>query len=380
MSAFDNIRPIHDDEVPEVLGRLARSKELIHALIEFRFSTWPKWTKSVMAAGIGFASRRLSQRIYSVRELQNAVAPYMARMIKKTTHEFRITGLNDHDMTKPCLFISNHRDIALDPAFVNWALYVQGYETIRIAIGDNLLSQPWISDLMRLNKSFIVNRSASSKREKLAAAKQLSAYIAFSLFDEKEHIWIAQKEGRAKDGNDLTNPAIISMLALNKPKETPLSDYLNDLHVVPVAISYEFDPCDIVKANELYQLESLGRYDKVDREDINSISKGITGLKGSVHVHFGVPIKNVETTRDFAEKLDAQIHQNYYLFPSNIAAAQLLAWDIGRLSATYDEQTLSSAKAKLLERVEGLATPVITKVLSMYATPVMNKLKSEQSA
>ncbi len=375
MSDFDDIRPIHDDEVSEVLSRLARSKELIHALIEFRFSRWPKWIKAVMAAAIGFASRRLSKRVHYVRELQNAVAPYMERMIKKTTREFTITGLNDHDMTKPCLFISNHRDIALDPAFVNWALYVQGYETIRIAIGDNLLSQPWISDLMRLNKSFIVNRSASSKREKLTAAKQLSAYIAFSLFDEKEHIWIAQKEGRAKDGNDVTNPAIISMLALNKAKEAPLSDYLNDLHVVPVSISYEYDPCDIVKAKEMVQLETHGRYDKVDREDINSISTGITGFKGGVHVHFGVPIKDVDTTRDFADRLDEQIHKNYYLFPSNIAASQLLGWDMGKLVSPYDEQALAQARLALQSRLEGLDAPVIAKVLAMYAMPVMNKSK-----
>lgn len=377
MHDFDNIRPIHDDEVPEVLGRLARSSELIYALIEFRFKSWPAWTKKIMGAMIGFASRRLSKRIKTVAELQNAVAPYMKRVILKTTSEFRVTGLNDHDMTKPCLFISNHRDIALDPAFVNWALYSQGYETIRIAIGDNLLSQPWVSDLMRLNKSFIVNRSASTKREKLMAAQQLSAYIAFSLKEEQEHIWIAQKEGRAKDGNDVTNPAIVSMLALNKPKEEAIQDYLNDLHIVPVAISYEYDPCDIVKAREMHQLETHGKYEKVDKEDINSISLGITGFKGAVHVHFGTPIKNVDSTRAVAEQIDTQIHNDFYMFPSNIAAAELLGWDVGPLLATYDMATREAAKNTLLKRVVDLPEAVAQKVFTMYANPVKNKLNSE---
>lgn len=377
MHDFEDIRPIHDDEVPEVLGRLARSSDLIYALIEFRFKAWPAWIKKIMGAAIGFASRRLSKRIKTVTELQNAVAPYMKRVIHKTTSEFRVTGLNDHDMTKPCLFISNHRDIALDPAFVNWALYSQGYETIRIAIGDNLLSQPWVSDLMRLNKSFIVNRSASTKREKLMAAKKLSAYIAFSLKEEQEHIWIAQKEGRAKDGNDITNPAIISMLALNKPKDVDLRDYLNKLHVVPVAISYEFDPCDIVKANEIYQLETHGKYEKVDKEDIKSISLGITGFKGAVHVHFGTPIKDVDTTRAIADQIDTQIHSDYYLFPSNLAAAELLGWDVGPLIATYDLATREAARKALLARVADLPEAVAEKVFIMYANPVKNKLDSE---
>ncbi len=377
MQDFDDIRPIHDDEVPEVLGRLARSSDLITALIEFRFKSWPSWIKWVMGKMIGFASRRLSKRIKTVAEFQNTVAPYLKRVINKTTSDFRVTGLNDHDMTKPCLFISNHRDIALDPAFVNWALYSLGYETIRIAIGDNLLSQPWISDLMRLNKSFIVNRSASSKREKLTAAKQLSAYIHFSLKQEQEHIWIAQKEGRAKDGNDFTNPAIISMLALNKDKDVDLTAYLNDLHMVPVAISYEYDPCDVVKAKEIYQRETQGKYEKVDKEDIKSISLGITGFKGGVHVHFGTPIKNADSTRSVAEQIDRQIHQNFYLFPSNIAAAELLQWDVGPLLSTYDQATRDAAKKILRERVAGLPEAVAEKVFIMYANPVLNKLNNE---
>ena len=138
---------------------------------------------------------------------------------------------------RPYLFISNHRDIAMDPAFVNWVLYQNGFKTLRIAIGDNLLTKPFASDLMRLNKCFIVNRSATSPREKLKAAKKLSAYMHHSLTQDKSNLWIAQREGRAKDSLDITNPAIISMLALNKPKQEAFGDYIASLNIVPVSIS-----------------------------------------------------------------------------------------------------------------------------------------------
>lgn len=375
MANFDSIRPINDMEVTDVLKRLVANPQLINTLILFRFARWPKWTYPVIALLIKSRLKKHVLPIANVKDFQHAVAPYMRRTIEKTTSEFSISGLDDLDITRPCLFISNHRDIALDPAFINWSLYHEGNDTARIAIGDNLLSQDWISDLMRLNKSFIVNRSTGTKREKLDAAKQLSAYINHSLKEEGEHIWIAQREGRAKDGNDLTNPALISMLALNKKKDQEFSDYLNDLHVVPVSISYEYDPCDLTKSKELHQLEVEGTYEKEDREDILSISKGISGYKGRVHVHFAEPVKGANSSRELAEKLDYAIQHNYVLFATNVAAAQLKGVDLSELKHDFSDEQLEEAKRNLAERSSSVNQEVVDKLLAMYAAPVINKLK-----
>lgn len=375
MANFDSIRPINDSEVSEVLERLVNNPQLINTLIHFRFSRWPTWTHSLLAWLIKRRLKKHVEPVATVRDFQKLVAPYMRRTIETTTKEFTVSGLADHDIFNASLFISNHRDIALDPAFINWAFHCQGNDTLRIAIGDNLLEQDWISDIMRLNKSFIVNRSAGTKREKLQAAKDLSAYINHSLKEEHEHIWIAQREGRAKDGHDLTNPALISMLALHKPKEQLFSDYMNDLHVVPVSISYEFDPCDLIKAKELHQLKVEGIYEKEDKEDILSISKGISGYKGRVHVHFAEPIKDANSSRELAEQLDYAIQHNYKLFATNIAAAKLQGVDISNLKHSFSNKQLKKAKLKLIERAGFEEQAVVDQLMSMYAAPVINKLK-----
>ena len=176
-------------------------------------------------------------------------------MISTTTTKVEFSGLEKLTADQNYLFISNHRDIAMDPAFVNWGLHQQGLDTVRIAIGDNLLKKPFVSDLMRLNKSFIVKRSAKGVREMMAAFKALSGYIKHSLSVEKQSIWIAQKEGRAKDGNDQTDPAILKMLYMNgKGQKLAFSEYMTGLNIVPVSISYEYDPNDVAKANEIAQL------------------------------------------------------------------------------------------------------------------------------
>lgn len=375
MADFESIRPINDSEVKETLDRLVNNPKLANTVIHFRFAKWPKWTYPLIALFLRNRLKKHALSIKNVNDFQHAVAPYMKRTIETTTKEFTVSGLERHDVDSPCLFISNHRDIALDPAFVNWSLYRDGNATIRIAIGDNLLAQNWISDIMRLNKSFIVNRSAKTKREKLTASKELSAYIHHSLRNEGEHIWIAQREGRAKDGNDLTNPALISMLALNKPKTQEFSDYLNELHVIPVSISYEYDPCDLIKAKELHQLEVAGVYEKEDSEDIESISKGISGFKGRVHVHFEAPLKNAASSRELAEMLDVSIQKHYKLFASNIAAAQMLDIDLGDYDHGFSVTELNHAKMQLQNRSRGEDAAVVAKLLSMYAAPVVNKLK-----
>jgi hypothetical protein len=273
--------------------------------------------------------------------------------------------------------MSNNRDIALDPAFVNWALHINGQDTVRIAVGDNLLKKEWVADLIRLNKCFIVNRSATDRREKLSAAKLLSEYIEFSLNSEQQHIWIAQREGRAKDGNDVTNPAILSMLALNKAKDVEFSQYIRSLHIVPVSISYEFDPCDINKAKELQEVEREGSYDKPDNEDVRSIVNGITGQKGRVHIHFGeVLATEFSNAKEVAGHIDQQILQGYESFPTGTVAAEMLSSDTNSMykNAADSDHYTQAATHYLQARLVNLSKAEQNKLLNMYACAHFRKM------
>ena len=377
---FDAIRPVNDTEVAVVLDRLVNNPQLIRTIIRFRFSKWPRWTYALLTPFVKRMLKNHARPLKTVEDFQHAVAPYMRRMISDTTTSFSTSGMEPRELNRPCLFISNHRDIALDPAFVNWALYTHDNPTIRIAIGDNLLSQEWVSDLMRLNKSFIVKRSVDGKREKLNASKELSAYIHHSLVNELEHIWIAQREGRAKDGNDCTNPALISMIMLNKAKTQDYAEYLDQLHVIPVSISYELDPCDKIKARELSMLASSGSYEKEDHEDIRSISKGITGQKGHVHIHFGSPLKGASSSKEMAAMLDISIQKNYRLFATNIAAARMSGHKTDSLPEGITEVDIATAEKILRKRFIDEDADVQKRALAMYAMPLLNKLKASAMA
>lgn len=374
---FDAIRPFDDTDLPRVLTQLCNNDEFIRTLVAFKFAAWPKRLRPLL----GYITRRFilskSKKISSLRGFQRLVEPYVQKMIDTTTSGLTVSGLDQLDLTQTCLFVSNHRDIALDPAFVNWVLHINKQDTVRIAVGDNLLKKEWVADLIRLNKCFIVRRSAPDRREKLAAAKLLSEYIYYTLNVDQQHIWIAQREGRAKDGNDSTNPAIISMLTINKPKDVEFSDYLRQLRIVPVSISYEFDPCDISKARELHQLDLLGTYDKPDNEDMRSIVNGITGQKGRVHVHFGkVLAAGFESPKQVAEHLDNEILAGYRCFSTGEAALSLLQQQgteqpISLVSANTE---LDQALQYLQTRLASLNTAEQEKMLMMYANPFQKKL------
>ncbi|MGO4891387.1 1-acyl-sn-glycerol-3-phosphate acyltransferase [Flavobacterium sp. W21_SRS_FM6] len=363
---FDAIRPFDDADLPRVLTQLFNNDEFISTLVAFKFASWPRFSRPLLAYLTRLYIKSKIGQIRSLRGFQRLVEPYMQQMIDTTTKAFTVSGLDQLDLSKTCLFVSNHRDIALDPAFVNWVLHINKQDTVRIAVGDNLLKKEWVADLIRLNKCFIVKRSAPDRREKLAAAKLLSEYIHYTLNVEQQHIWIAQREGRAKDGNDVTNPAIISMLTINKPKELEFSDYLQQLRIVPVSISYEFDPCDISKAKELQQIDLLGTYDKPDNEDMRSIVNGITGQKGRVHVHFGQVLPaGFENAKQVAEHLDREILLGYQCFSTGKAAALMLH---NRLSeAANEDDELQQAITYLRERLARLNEQEQQKLLQMYS-------------
>lgn len=366
MHQFDDIRPYSDAEVRSVVSRLIEDKELQHALALFKFPRLAKWAPALTRAIIAKYLQHRARSVHSVRDLQMQLEKFINRILLKTTDSFTTSGLDELDLSKPTLFVSNHRDIVLDPALVNLALHRAGSDTLTIATGDNLFSKPWVSDLLRLNRSFIVKRKAANRRELLNNSKVLSAFIDQCVHKQKNHVWIAQREGRAKDGIDKTNPAIVSMLLLNKDKTEALSDYITRYNIVPVSISYEYDPCDTSKTIELDARATHGTYEKNDQEDIESINKGIMGYKGMVHVAFGTPLSGeFANNNDVAQTIDKQIINLFKLFPTHQKAAQALKED-----KALHHPLLNT-------RMEGLSTSQSTIFLEMYANPVFAKNKQK---
>ena len=381
---FAEIRPYHDNEVRPVLERLLADDEFILTLGRLRLPKNASRFPALVRLLVRWILRRELRSVMDVRSLEHVVEKYMDRMIRSSTDQFSVSGLKQLSAEQPWLFISNHRDIALDPAFVTYALYHHQRETVRIAIGDNLLSKRFVSDLMRLNKSFIVKRSIKGPRQILAVYKQLSAYIRYSLEVDKNPIWIAQREGRAKDGLDRTEPAIIKMLTMRLDKDTEsFGELVNRLHIVPVAISYEFDPCDGAKARELCERATQGGYQKAEHEDLRSIALGISGAKGDVHIRFGTPLTGeFESADSVAEAIDAQIINHYVLHPTNFFAYKKLYGSFpqlpcGESGEIFNAVAHSAIEAVFEARIAAMPEAHRPYALAIYANPVVSKLERQ---
>lgn len=360
---FLEIRPYNDDEVPGAIDRLIEDEEFISAILKYRFPQFSGIAGWLLKPILKRYLHSKWNKIKTVRDVQLHIATYMDSMIKSTSEGLTTSGLDKLDPNNSYLFVSNHRDIAMDPAMVNWCLHENQFDTVRIAIGDNLLKKPCATELMKLNKSFIVKRSAKGPREMMKALGQLSAYIKASL-DEKQSIWIAQREGRAKDGNDKTDPAILKMFFMEgRRQKIEFADYVASLRIVPVTISYENDPCDAAKANELYRKQQEGGYEKGEFEDIESIVQGIVGQKRRIHVAFGDVIGNeFDSPEALAAEIDRQIYQNYHLFPANYIAA-------GKEHSSITDSDRAQFDSKLSSLPEGVAKIV----KAMYAMPTDKK-------
>ncbi len=369
MTQFDDIRPYHDSEVEAVIQRLINDDELIETIVAFRFPKLPNWLRPFARPLVTHGLRKELSNVNTVLQVQHICSRYLDQVIEKTSPTLTFSGLENLQQGHPYLFISNHRDIVMDPAFVNYALYHNGFETVRIAIGDNLLQKPFVSDLMRLNKSFIVKRSASGVREKMAAYMSLSSYIHHSI-SEGRPIWIAQREGRAKDGIDQTDPAIIKMLYMSQKKgKLSFSEYINKLNIVPVVISYEYNPCDQLIANELQQKAETGTYTKQPGEDMQSIVTGITGDKGHVHISFGEPLHGDYQDADTVAKvIDQQMQERYVFHPSNHIAACLLNDTELKMDADINQEKYDTFM-KRLNLCEEAAKPYF---LALYANALLN--------
>tara|TARA_R110001592_G_scaffold4318_6_gene24241 strand:+ start:12185 stop:13366 length:1182 start_codon:yes stop_codon:yes gene_type:complete len=384
MVEFDAIRPYNDAEVPAVLNRLIQDQELLSILAGYHFARLNRWMPGLVKRLVSAGLRREARRITSVEGLQQRIEPYLDRLIERSVANVSYSGLDRLSTDKSYLFLANHRDIVMDPAFVNYALYHAGYPTPRIAIGDNLLQRPFVSDLMRLNKSFIVHRSVTVRREKLQVYQTLSAYISHSI-TTGHSIWIAQAEGRAKDGKDETDTAIIKMLCMSRKGED-FAEIIRSLNIVPVSIAYEWDPCDHMKARELEQRARTGTYVKEPGEDDRSIAKGLTGYKGHVHVAFGEPLTgNFPDAKAVAREADRQILLNYRLQPSNYLAVEQLGDEQARLAGSaiieswrsrFEPEQLAAEQARFDQRLGDCPAAEREGWLLQYANPVVSAAAS----
>ena len=383
--AFDDIRPYHDHEVKPVVEALLADFELARALAKFKFPRAYALLPGLMTRLVRSVLRRQLQHLDSIKDVQIVIEKYLDRLIEKTTDGLTQSGLENLDAKTPYLFISNHRDITMDPALVNYMLYHHGFDTVQIAIGDNLLKRPFLNHLMKLNKSFIVKRSLSG-REKLRGSRQLSAYIHYCI-GNGENVWIAQREGRAKEGIDLTEAAVLTMLHMAdriKSPTVPLWESMNSLNIVPVAISYEYDPCDVSKAEELHAIETRGGYEKDDNSDVQSILKGMVGEKGAIHVSFGTPIRLEEavTSEGLAQRIDEQIVTSYRLHLVNYIAMEKVQADFidfSRLPEMFNvsEAELDSKRQDFDRRLAAIPAELRPYVLDMYANPVIRKYEAQ---
>lgn len=364
---YADIRPYNDDEVAGAIDRLIADDEFIQAILHYRFPHLAGPFGWLLSPLVKFALKRRWARLTTVRAVQRQVAAFMDRMIAKSTNNITTSGLEHLQPGKAYLFVSNHRDIAMDPALVNWCLHQRGLDTVRIAIGDNLLRKACATDLMKLNKSFIVKRGAKGPREILKNLSHLSAYIKHSL-EQQQSVWIAQKEGRAKDGNDATEAAILKMFYMEgKKRGEQFKDYLQSLNIVPVCLSYEYDPCDIDKINELWQKQTQGSYQKSEFEDIDSIIKGIVGFKGRVHVAFGQPLTDIPAEPEqLAALIDHNIWQQYRLYPINYLAAGVQHHSVDEHIAEIWQQ-----------RLQALPPGAIPLLCQLYAAPLLKQQAKE---
>lgn len=359
MENFDDIRPYNDEELQVALGRIVNDKDLPQAL-RFLYPT----------ADIKLINSKLLG-IKTIRELQASIMnDAIKRIIATTTDGFTHSGINHLRRGVAYLFVSNHRDITLDAFLLQHLLLENRGDTSHIVFGNNLLEHPLMEDLFRSNKLIPMSRGGNP-RAFYESLQHLSNYIRHLIAEERQSVWIAQKNGRAKDGVDSTAPAVIKMLSLSG-KEAPLQT-LVDLHIVPVSISYEWDPCDLMKANELY-LSRNGGYQKALHEDTKSVVTGIIGNKGRVHLAIGRPLGRRDLLppegKDLAEHvasvLDRHIQAGYKLMPTNYVAYNLLT---GREKyGHYNERT----RSQFLQRLDMLPNPEMRQIMiETYAAPVL---------
>lgn len=370
MDTFDDIRPYRDDEVGPAIARLSNDRAFIAFAGRFAAPGLPSRLRALAYPALRLLIRRKARQLRSVNDLQQLMSGYLRILLQHTSDGMTVSGLDNLDPASPYLFISNHRDIALDPTLLNYAIWLQGHPTTQVAIGDNLLGTGFLSHLMRLNKAFLVARDVTGAKAQLQAMRQTSAYMRQTL-EAGESVWIAQREGRSKDGLDRTDPALLKMLQLAyRGDARAVNDWLRRVRLVPVSITYEIDPCAPSKARELYFTAKDGRYRKRPGDDIESIEAGIRGFKGRIHLHFSPPIDgDFGDADELARHLDGEIVSNLVAYPTHNYARARLAGSDADLT-----ETSPRGRQAFLNDLEGCPPDHAPYFLRQYANLVENQL------
>lgn len=376
---FDTIRPWEPEDLPEVFDRLLANDQFKQVLAYL----YPQVPLEMIAQKLKACKTNLDFQLAFAYDFVHGILKKAA-----TGCEMDCSSL---DNTRNYTFISNHRDIVLDSAILDVMLIDNKFKTTcEIAIGDNLLSLPWVKDLVRVNKAFIVER-ALSMRQMLMSSKRLSDYMHFAIKEKKENIWIAQREGRAKDSNDRTQKSILQMMSMGG--EGSIIERLKQLHLVPLSINYEYDPCDFLKAKEFQQKRDNADWKKGPMDDLISMQTGIFGYKGHVHYHAAPCLDEYLDSLDpdmskqdiynkVAAYIDQQIHRNYRLYPGNYVALDML-----EETEAYTDQYTAEDKAKFEKYIQGQLAKIDLpnkdeaylkeRLLTMYANPVRNNLAAQ---
>ncbi|MFP4546946.1 MAG: 1-acyl-sn-glycerol-3-phosphate acyltransferase [Fidelibacterota bacterium] len=361
---FQDISPYTDEDVKNVLPGMVQDP----GFLKLAQSINPNITREMLMSQVNHVNTILGFQ-------KQFITPIVDSVLHKSIDNLTFSGLENISKNKAYLYLSNHRDIILDSTLINYILIKNGYNSTEMAIGDNLLLQPWITDFFKLNKSFIVKRGLPG-RELLKASKKLSQYIAYTLKEKKESIWIAQREGRTKDGHDETQPGLLKMFAMAASKN--FRERIRSLNIVPVAISYQYEPCDRLKAKELYKKEE-GEFKKGPKSDLYSMLTGIRQYKGNVHIAIGKTltgeIEKLDSSlqkNDFfkavTELIDENIYHQYRLWNTNY-----IAWDIKNDSCRYRDNYTPEEKENFiayLDKTSEKISPIRDYLLAMYAGPV----------
>ena len=379
---FDEIRPYAPEELPQVFEELI-ADPMFQAIV------------AQVMPGIPFDMLAVQMRQCKTNlDFQKAfIYNLLKELVKKCAKglEFECSAIQDK--SKNYTFISNHRDIVLDSAFLSVVLIENGMNTVEIAIGDNLLIYPWIKKLVRINKSFIVKRGLGL-REQLKSSMLMSSYMHYAITQKHENIWIAQRQGRAKDSNDRTQDSILKMMVMGG--EGDIFDRLKEMNLVPLSLSYEFDPCDYLKAKEAQQKRDDENFKKSEADDLANMQIGIYGYKGHIHFHTAncindeleeIKSRNLPKTEVFtviAELIDKYIHQNYRLYPCNYIALDELEGG-NKYADKYTDADKAEFEAYLNKQMDKIDLPnkdmdfLRNYMLKMYANPAINHMKAQEA-
>jgi 1-acyl-sn-glycerol-3-phosphate acyltransferase len=373
MTKFDSIRPFYDSEVNTALKSLLHHP-MMKAMMDFTFPEMEETTWK----------EQLS-RTHSIRDFQiNFVYQSIQRILERSSEGLTTSGFEKLEPNTSYLFISNHRDIILDTSLLNVSLFDHGLVMTSSAIGDNLVQKEFLLKLSRLNRNFLVQRGLSP-RELLQSSKLMAEYMYHLLSKENRSVWIAQREGRTKDGNDATHQGVLKMIAMASDEQNCM-DFLKKIKIVPVSISYEYDPTDALKMPQLLAISKDEEYIKEKNEDFITLLSGIIGQKKRIHIHVGdileneyekIKIENDNNNKQIqalAQVIDDSILKSYKLWPTNFIAYDILN-TTSRFAHLYDDKERQLFERRLEMRIDAENETMKAGFLAMYANPVVNKLK-----